>query len=85
LGAWGGMRALLTTVLVGKSSFPSPFAAFQKAIGSFSTYTTIFTYVLSSLVFTTIYLLSSNPDDQLGILVEGRYCLSARGYGWPVY
>ncbi|KAA8908121.1 nucleoporin protein Ndc1-Nup, partial [Sphaerosporella brunnea] len=75
LGLFSAMPILLLRIHqlhVGKRVQPSPFLAFQRAIGSFSTYTTIFIYALSSLVFAAIYLASSSPNDQLGILVEGR-------------
>ncbi|KAF8252840.1 hypothetical protein K440DRAFT_362443 [Wilcoxina mikolae CBS 423.85] len=55
-----------------KRANPSPFHTLQRSIGSFSTYTTIFTYLGSSVVFTILYLLSSNDTDQLGIVIEGR-------------
>ncbi|KAI5841293.1 nucleoporin protein Ndc1-Nup-domain-containing protein [Tricharina praecox] len=55
-----------------KRAHSSPFHAFQRAIGSFATYSAIFTYVLSSVVFMTLYLLSCGPEDQLGVVVEGR-------------
>ena len=52
---------------------PSSFHTVQRSIGSFSTYTAIFTYLVTSVVFTVLYLLSSNDSDRLGIVIEGRY------------
>ena len=36
------------------------------------TYSAILTYVLTSVVFIILYLLSATKGDQLGVVVEGR-------------
>lgn len=57
---------------VNKRSNPSPFHTFKRSIGSFSTYTSVLTYIVSSVVFTALYLLSCRPSEQLGIVIEGK-------------
>jgi nucleoporin NDC1 len=58
---------------VGVRANPSGFHTFKRSVGSFGTYSTILTYVFASLVFISLYLLSSTKGDKLSFIVDGKY------------
>ncbi|RPB14400.1 hypothetical protein P167DRAFT_484672 [Morchella conica CCBAS932] len=57
---------------VGVRANPSGFHTFTRSVGSFGTYSTILTYVFASLVFISLYLLSSTKGDKLSFIVDGK-------------
>ncbi|KAH0609035.1 uncharacterized protein H6S33_001263 [Morchella sextelata] len=57
---------------VGVRANPSGFHTFKRSVGSFGTYSTILTYVFASLVFISLYLLSSTKGDKLSFIVDGK-------------